>query len=326
MVRITSSLLSFIFGFVLSLTIVNADDPVYVYRGNPYIPGPFIVDHFYLEKTDGIPLHTSVYFPRQAGKYVVNFYIGGLGGIVWAESYAEVLRGVASHGIIVIGVDAWWPLLEEQEESEAKYDIITQYFAVLSWLESNLNDRLNSVQKGVVASFDHVVISGHSAGVDAGLLMLARNCSWAKAAVMLEGGFSEKINFTLPILAYGTELATQPRRCGIDINHFYNSLTCPRAAVNVTTYGHCDLLDPFFWEACKLTGFCKTVDGTNLPLYRVFAQGIITAWIVGVVQENCDTLKYVLNQDLIPLPLSQLSYDFGCLTDRKCPKPGCYYR
>jgi len=322
----------------------SGNNEIYVYHGDPYEAGPFLSGNFFIEERDGSPLHVSVWYPEGAGNFALNFFIGGLGGLVPTESYGQVLRGVVSHGVVVVGIDAIWTptfdtlygdYYDEQDQDTTttttqskRLDLIDKYFQTLDFLHHNLNRFLHEKSPGTVASFDHVLLSGHSAGVDAGTLMLNRNCSWAHAAVMLEGGLGEPVNFTMPTLVYGTELAPQYSpiigTCGRDINLFYDKFECPKVAVNVTTFGHCDILDPFFYESCRITKACKTRDGTNLPLYRMYAQGMITAWIVAVLQGNCDTLKYVTNPDFIPLPLWELKFDFGCLPpDNQCPKPGC---
>jgi len=305
----------FVLVLVLVVGLVSAA-PIYVYHGDPYIPGPFLIDNFFIDVSEGIPIHASVWYPTGPGNFALMFYIGGLGGIVPSMAYGEVLRGIASHGVVVVGINTFWPFskgsTEDEEEALKKKDIIDKFFQTLDFLQQNLNQLLEQKVPGVSASFDHVLFSGHSAGVDAGMAMLNRNCSWAHAAVMLEGGFGRDVNFTLPTLIYGTELAPQHSpilgACGRDINIFYDEWVCPRAVMNVTTFGHCDVLDPFFWLSCRETQFCKTADGTNLPLYRIFAQGVVTAWIVGIIQGNCDTLKYVTNPDLMPIDM-QLTLD-----------------
>jgi len=116
-----------------------------------------------------------------------------------------------------------------------------------------------------------------------------------------------------PALFIGTQLVTQEPACSIHpIEYYYQKFSCPRILINATNYGHCDILDPFYWEACHVTKFCKTITGTNLQLWREFSQGAVSAWIIAYAQGNKNALSAVSDNGNIPLPLEDYAVDLSC--------------
>jgi len=320
--------------FVFCLTIqpeIASSTGVYVYDKDPYVDGPFIVDSFYLFKESGIPQHAVVYYPRTSGSYVVNFFVGGLFGIVPSEFYSEVLRRVATHGIVVIAIDTIIPF-NEFPSSELKFkpdeSLLLETikdppvtYQSFEWLRNNLNGIL-ATKGDIRAEFDLVGLSCHSAGCANIVSMLKYNCSFTQGIVFLDPvalNLFYPVQFSIPAMVVGTELCPlPPHTCcppGTSFNHFYNSWSCPRVLFNVTGFGHCDILDQPFYEACVLTKFCNTVNGTNLELYRTFSQGMVTAFFVASLQGNCKLVPYFLDESLIPLS-GALTSDFHCQTDR----------
>lgn len=119
---------------------------MYVYKGDPFQPGPLEVDTATFNTVDGIPKRTegrtvlalqrqctrvrerlcssaymhvhyschlhAVFFPTTAGSYIPILFIPGVFGAIYTEWYSTVLSNLASYGVIVAGVDVQWPLLD----------------------------------------------------------------------------------------------------------------------------------------------------------------------------------------------------------------------
>lgn len=71
-------------------------------------------------------------------------------------------------------------------------------------------------------------------------------------------------------------------------------------------------LPPSLPIACNEIHFCKTDPTNDRPLYRLFVQGVVTAFMGVYLQGNSDLLKFVTTQTLMPLPLGLLEYDLNC--------------
>ena len=50
-----------------------------------------------------------MYYPVAAGTYAPVVFVPGLYGLIFAEWYSDVLSMLASHGLIIVGVDLFWP-------------------------------------------------------------------------------------------------------------------------------------------------------------------------------------------------------------------------
>ena len=50
-----------------------------------------------------------MYYPVAEGTYAPVVFVPGLYGVIFAEWYSDVLSMLASHGLIVVGVDLFWP-------------------------------------------------------------------------------------------------------------------------------------------------------------------------------------------------------------------------
>lgn len=66
------------------------------------------------------------------------------------------------------------------------------------------------------------------------------------------------------------------------------------------------------YTACNLIHFCKTDPNNDRSLYRLFVQGVVTAFMGVYLQGNSDLLKFITTQALMPLPLGLLEYDLNC--------------
>ena len=96
-----------------------------------------------------------MFFPAARGAYVPVLFIPGVFGAVYTEWYSTVLTNLASHGVIVAGVDVWWPLLEHDPHREGseewKHSILeevkkskvssesAELFQVVQWVWKHAN-------------------------------------------------------------------------------------------------------------------------------------------------------------------------------------------
>lgn len=255
-------------------------------------------------------------------------FVGGLNGIVYAEFYTDLLNYVASHGYLIVSFDLGWPAVSFSRRHQPVPNINNAapkeepelLFDALHWLQANLNQVVLSEHgaPNVTADWSLVGAFSHSAGADDVLRML-QNSSFARAVVYLEPfsyHYTEPLPYSIPTVSYGTQLCTEAPACcinGWDYFNFYAKLTCPKLLMNVTGFGHCDILNEFpGWDGCNLSHFCKTDPTNNRPLYRLFVQGVVTAFMGVYLQGNTDLLKFVTTETLMPLPLGLLEYDLNC--------------
>eukprot|EP01097_Dermamoeba_algensis_P001807 TRINITY_DN1693_c0_g1_i1.p1 TRINITY_DN1693_c0_g1~~TRINITY_DN1693_c0_g1_i1.p1 ORF type:complete len:363 (-),score=84.49 TRINITY_DN1693_c0_g1_i1:67-1155(-) len=281
----------------VSSTSATTDD-IYVFQGNPYTQEGFDVNKdlttINLWSFEGVKYHCIAHLPKVPGKYAVLYFIGGLGGIIPAEFYTDLMKRTAAHGYIVIGVDHIFGGVFPPSAEE-----------VLTWLQQNLQSYIDEHAKGVVASWSHIGLGGHSGGSQSVLEMVLKDHTVANATLFLEGGWITKarhqiqrVDFSHPALVYATEFATKRSlilpQCGSfgQAEDLFNDWNSPRLLMNISGFGHCDILDPIGWEGCWLTDFCYTYPPNNRTLYRQFTQGLFSAFLGYYVQGNTNMLPY----------------------------------
>ncbi|XP_013416535.1 chlorophyllase-1 isoform X1 [Lingula anatina] len=307
--------------FALFLLVSPLTTAVFVNNGNPFVNGPLNVTSKTLSiLKDKSPIKATAYFPTvNNGSFGVIFFVGGFYGVIWSENYSDILSKIASHGFIVIGMDPDWPAdrngLSSSTIPSANYRDMDKYFKMYDWLKGNLAKKLN-----LDVAWDRAGTLCHSAGCDNTLQLVMMNQTIFKASVWLEpfsASLKTPINFTHPGYAYGTQLSEEIIPCaipGYDYRHYYKMWKCPRIMTEISTFGHCDLLNPTFWEACRSLPLCKiTKDIKQLPEYRMFVQGMATAFLMGYLQNNTQALQYITRKELWPLDIyMEIDVDIKC--------------
>ncbi|XP_069111664.1 uncharacterized protein [Argopecten irradians] len=298
------------------MMVLNSGESLFVDKGNPYADGPLRVGELTLAKTIvNSPLHSKVFFPLKPDTYAAVYFIGGLGGLVPAETYEILLSKIASHGFFVFGVDSEFPVYARSSSGQkaALKDALTNYYNQLLWLQSYMrNQTLSTIAWGKLG------LVCHSAGCDDTLRLVVRNKTMFTATAFLEpysNNVKTKKNIQIPALMYGTQLSEEGLHCaikGYDWNQFYDVWQCPRLKLEALGFGHCDILDPEAWEACHLTHYCKTTNNTKLPEYRQFVQGVVSSFLMVTLQERMDALSYISDIRNIPLPVTDVRADFNC--------------
>ncbi|XP_019637374.1 PREDICTED: uncharacterized protein LOC109479797 [Branchiostoma belcheri] len=312
--RLTWALLSATFTATLWATAQG----IYVDTGNPYDNGTLEVNTLTISQHDA-PLLTKVYYPNKIDTYAVLFFTGGLLGYIPVESYSIVLKAVASHGFVVVGVD-YLPLADERDRTPGQVGSQTKkYLEELQWVTQHLEERiaLQLNQSGLVPAFDHLAVGCHSAGCDPIVDMTEKNHTFSKAALFLEPfsyHFKTPVKFRMSAFILGTEFSTQKPMCiypAEGYNHFYDFWQCPKIVMNVKGHGHCEILDPPTYAECKFAKACKINPDADLKKYRSFIQGISAAFLTTTLQGR-DKLQYITNTTLLPVQLLEFKKDLDC--------------
>eukprot|EP01098_Paradermamoeba_levis_P013148 TRINITY_DN591_c0_g1_i1.p1 TRINITY_DN591_c0_g1~~TRINITY_DN591_c0_g1_i1.p1 ORF type:complete len:353 (+),score=126.86 TRINITY_DN591_c0_g1_i1:38-1060(+) len=317
---------------------------IYVSPAAPYKQGSLTVKTFNIaaSKANGLPHSLHVITPTSAANYAVGVFLGGLEGNIPAIAYGEVLAWAASHGVVIIGIEGF-PSNPSSTDKLAQNVVV-----VLNWLTRNLNAELQKRFAGVGAAVQtNLALIGHSAGCKIMVKVLEENCGIAKGLALLNPvdgddpwgiikSFvitpGQMLNFTTPTLILGTGLGPIPgihvgkifpacAPAGLNFPRFYNASNCGKWSLNATLYGHADLLDPFWYEALKLTHFCAT-NTQDLANYRQFVGGALAAFSIGVLQGSCDSLQFIEKPELIPAQVD-VQVDLSC---GNCPKPVCTHQ
>ncbi|KAL4234753.1 hypothetical protein ACF0H5_006395 [Mactra antiquata] len=281
-------------------------DGIFVDPSIPYKDGPLMTGELTVTVTiDRSPKHVKVYFPLQEGEYAVVYFLGGLATLVPAEFYSIFLTKLASHGFYVFGVDYDWPIeIRHQDGSSTKYgQDIDVYFQEIDFLQKYMKNRTLAIPDWNITG-----LMCHSAGCDVTLKMIEMNKMSFKSSVFLEP-YSQlvrkPVQYTIPALMYGTQLAFESLfKCnihGYGFQQFYKQWKCPRVALEVADFGHCDILDPIGWEACHVSHFCKTTNNTRLGEYRQFVQGVSASFFISTLQGRSNAINYIVDQSKLTL-------------------------
>lgn len=300
----------------LCLVLATGGLAMYVDKGIPYNDGPLKVGELTVTVTmDRSPKHVKVYFPLEVGDYAVIYFIGGLSSIVPAEFYSIFLTKLASHGFYVFGIDYDFPVTEGRfGEKLGLGQDIEKYFQELEFLIKYMDNRTESVPR-----WDYVGLMCHSAGCDITLRMVELDRFPFISSAFLEPysqAIRHSVNHTVPSLMYGTQLAEEgfpPCNIkGYDFEQFYSQWTCPRIALEVADFGHCDILDPIGWEGCHVTHFCKTTNDTRLTHYRQFVQGVAASFFISTLQGREGVIQYIIDTSKLILKCLVAKSDIVC--------------
>lgn len=290
--------------FITALALVAGVAGVYVDFGNPYDDGPLMSSVKYLRLTkenDSIPLSTLVIYPDVQEKLGVVVFYGGMYGILPADVYEIVLEKVASHGFIVM---APWVVT-------GSLDYVQESLDTLDWASRNLGSYFEAE-----ASFEHLSMACHSAGCQVVLDLIKHDEKLFKAAVMLEPAsffLNNPLPYKVPSIMYGAELANGTCSIpGLDFVQWYNIWNCPRIILEVAEFGHCDFLDPEAFFGCVGINFCASGPLLQIPRYRQFVQGVVSAHLITYVQEQPEAIKYLTDVTTMPLKIKMHDYDLDC--------------
>lgn len=298
---------------VFPLALVSAMDP--------YIPGPHQTYHHMYNSIGNIGLdhQLDIWAPKAQGNFPVVYFLGGLGGLIPALAYTQVLERIASHGYVIAGA---WALKPPEYSGLWLDDVIT-------WVEDNLETKL--YHAGFPAEFtidkDNIFLAGHSAGNHVLVGNLKNHCGKVKGEILMSpvdgvdpfGLIDDYVITPGELLCYDTP--TLVLTCGLDelpgVNigdfvpacaphdlsnkRFYEALAGPTWYVNATAYGHADFLDPAFQAIVQGIHFCATDPGADKDIYRSFAAGSVVAFLSGVYDGDCEAFSYLEDPATMPV-------------------------
>eukprot|EP01123_Difflugia_compressa_P004036 TRINITY_DN15377_c0_g1_i1.p1 TRINITY_DN15377_c0_g1~~TRINITY_DN15377_c0_g1_i1.p1 ORF type:complete len:338 (+),score=49.20 TRINITY_DN15377_c0_g1_i1:27-1016(+) len=323
--------------FILSLFLFIFISPpacaIYVSLSNPYSVGELTSSYLAISDLPDISGWLNVYYPPQPGTYATILFITGLDSDV-PGGYSTISSHLNTHGIIAIDIQF---LLRIPSD-----DIYLDYVKIAQFLKANLSSYL---PQGVIGDVDNnLVMMGHSAGCKIVVKTLEMNCGLCKASILLNpvdgldpwGWINDYVthppnlvNYTVPTLILGAGLDPVPGHedlpacapAGRNYERFFECLRPNLWLLNATQFGHADFLDTILWESLYYTQFCKTTTQVdNRIYYQQFVGGLISAFVIGIIQRNCDAMKYVTDTSTFPIPLVTVNVTKS--TDY-CPKPVC---
>jgi len=295
---------------ILSLTTLCA------LAGSPWGEGDLPVEHkFYNRFTiNGLDHELDVWTPDAEGNFPVIYFLGGLGGIIPGVAYDTLMRGISSHGYIVLQP---WVLISNPGDNYAAEWLV----GVQEWIEDNLEGKLHgdNINAGMHIDNDDVFLMGHSSGSHVIVEYLKHHCNKVKGQILFSpvDGLDpfglvelfaitpgEYLNYEVPTLVIMAGLDNQP---GFNIGNlvpacapddlsntrFYNAMPGNTWFVNATAYGHGDCLDEFYYDAMMAIHFCGSDKTQDRVTYRSFAAGEIVSFMNAILYGQCDELMYI---------------------------------
>merc|ERR1711970_283190 len=322
----------------------------YVSLLDPWNDGPFQTKHKLYNGflNNGLDHELDVWAPNGAGSFPVIYFLGGLGGIIPGIAYDTVMKGIASHGFIVL--DPWAVVSNPVNNYEAEWLVSVQ-----EWVEIHLEDRLHG--DGFNASMhmdnENVFLMGHSAGAHVIVEYLKHHCNKVKGQILFSpvDGFDpfglvdmfaitpgEYLNYDTPTLLIMTGLDNTPGSniigsatpaCAPDELsnlRFYNAMPSNTWLVNATAYGHGDCLDELYYNAMQLIHFCGTDKDQDRVSYRSFISGEIVSFLSAMLYD-CNYLMYIEDPSTMPVLATTIAKDSSTDTQWTCGVQGyCNWR
>ncbi|CAG0897200.1 unnamed protein product [Darwinula stevensoni] len=270
---------------------------------DPYEPDPanpvWVFKAFnFLTILTGLKYNLDLYVPRTESPLPVLYFLPGFQATVPSTLYSTVLKHVASHGFLVVGV--WNPLGIIDSDYRAK-----ELEGVVGWVERNLENWLRK-DLPLQVSLDHArsTLACQSAGCHIAVSFLSnQGCANFKSLVMISPvdgkdpfGIiqqfiitpNEKVPFSIPSLTLAAGLdplqtipffpACAPEN--LSNKRFFDAMRdVPRWYISATDYGHADLLDPIYVAGNQLLKVCSTNPLTDKATYRRYIAGQIIAFL-----------------------------------------------
>jgi hypothetical protein len=245
---------------------------------NPYQPGEYadsLLDINYGNHStpgDGATVHLYIVSPAHALESLPIFYFfTAFAGKIPAPMYKNYFDHIASHGILVIGMDN----KDAQMKPNFQVDLANNVLATMQWLQDgNLQNLLISNGISSVPNFDKIQIGGHSAGGHTVTQLIKSGCSGVTSIVLVDpvdglspfvffkkiSEFSSvvhppaRVPFEIPLLhlenlmdplspfpAYPQYPPCAPQAMAND--RFFDAWRGPAWQINATFWGHMDIVN-----------------------------------------------------------------------------------
>jgi len=291
------------------------------------------------------PYHIHVWAPTECYltcgpfkdlKFPVMLFVSGFSGQIDLAQYQTTMKGVAAHGIVVIGVDqtpGLTPGTNDFPKLAAYPDPVLRYIQGTT----DLNLAADLVSRGAIKAADtkKIFYAGHSAGVHTLLsridLQIARSpeksktCDEAGAIIMLSPidgqdpfGFGKEyainsrkaMNYSIPALMIWGELDGVPGdsaniACALDGfggERFLKYWRGQLYSVKAKGIGHLDYVDE--GKTSLYTTFCKTgSDATLKAKFRAAVKGMIVSFIDHTVTTSTPPIKTLKDKETLGIEI-----------------------
>merc|ERR1719348_49258 len=295
-------------------------------HADPWQEGPYSVGHktYHGFMNPGLGKELEVRYPNDKMGYSMPIYfLGGLGGVITATAYDSVMRYIASHGYLILGM--WAVSANPGDNFGAEWFVDT-----IDWVNENLERRLHEdgANGHLKVDTENSYLWGHSAGAHVFVEFMKHHCSSVKGSILFSpvDGFDpfglvdmyavtpgEYLNYDTPTLVLMTGLDNMPGfnlvgdivpACAPeDLSNlrFYDALAGPTWLVNATAFGHADCLEDFYYNTLLVTHFCSTDSTQDRDVYQHFVAGEVVSFIKATLEEDCEYLPYIEDPAMMPL-------------------------
>eukprot|EP00095_Tigriopus_kingsejongensis_P012448 maker-scaffold89_size390429-snap-gene-2.24 protein:Tk12448 transcript:maker-scaffold89_size390429-snap-gene-2.24-mRNA-1 annotation:"hypothetical protein DAPPUDRAFT_307488" len=280
----------------------------------PFEIGPYATEMRYYDKdnVEGLDHNLYIYAPNAAGTFPIVYFSSAFAGNVPAPAFKTILEHIASHGYVLV-----CPFKISFPTSEFTADWL---IALHGWVEENLISSLvtDGLDTELGIDFSTEFVMGHSAGSHVICEYMKATCGNVQGMIMMspvdgvdELGLikqfcvvpPEQVNFDVPTLIIPAGLdsipGVEPSRgltypCApedLSNERFFDGMTGVTWMVNVTDYGHADVLEPELVGIVDALKYCAFHEGGDPEgVYRRFVAGEILSFMRGIMGE-CELLK-----------------------------------
>mmetsp|Transcript_19439 Transcript_19439/g.20159 ORF Transcript_19439/g.20159 Transcript_19439/m.20159 type:complete len:345 (+) Transcript_19439:100-1134(+) len=249
-----------------------------VFSSNPYETGPYLsslVDINYGNHStygDGVGVHIFIVTPKNADKTLpVYFFFTAFAGKVPAPMYRNYFNHVASHGIIVVGMDN----KDAEVKPNFQVELASTVLQAIEWLQDgNMVNLFTQNDITTVPDFTKNMLGGHSAGGHTVTQLIKSGCNSITSLVLVDpvdglspwGLFKKiseyssvihppaKVTFEIPLLHLDnlmdplSPFPQQPQypACApetLSNDRFFDAWRGPSWQINATYYGHMDIVN-----------------------------------------------------------------------------------
>lgn len=265
---------SWVWSFLLSVSL-----PLLIHGGgNPYELGEYqdtLVDISYGNHStpgSGVNVHIYILSPKDAATPLpVYYFFTAFAGKVPSPMYKNYFAHIASHGIIVVGMDS----KDAQMAPNFQVNLANNVLGAIEWLQDgNLQNFFNENGISTVPDFTKNMLGGHSAGGHTVTQLIKSGCSGITSLVLVDpvDGLSPwaifekiseyssvihppaKVPFEIPLLHLDNlmdplspfpDLPQYPPCAPVSLSNdrFFNAWRGPAWQINATYWGHMDIVN-----------------------------------------------------------------------------------
>lgn len=286
---------------------------------DPFLPGPYDVDHHHIarEILGQLDHNLDIYAPHSAGTFPVIIFFPGMACTTPASAYSNILTHLASWGYVVVGPSALLYSTDATYRAEWVQPVV-------DWTVEHINSGSlsGSLHPQMKVDATQLYLSAHSSGshVAVEFIKQSHDCYYVKAMLLLSPvdgvdpfGLIETfcinppqpLHFRIPTMIIAGGLDGVP---GIDVlgglmpacapeelgsSRFYKALEGPTVLLNMTSYGHVDMMDQTYIDIIQAISFCKTDSSTDKDAFRQEVGGQLVSFLSYVSQGACQLWHYM---------------------------------